>query len=223
MKGSVGALLLVAVANCYGTPHRASFDGRAGTGGASTGGGENGPDSGLDAGGDGAGGAAAGGGGIGGGGVGGVGGGVADGGQDAGPSPCDAGLPAAPSLLRPMRGAYTGSLHAPAALATLRPSFTWMAVTPTCGAVSYQFQADDSCVPGALDGCTFPSPELDAAGIATTRHTPAADLKVNTTPPAGAFYAWRVRACDSSTRCGSWSEIRYLQVGRVREDINGDG
>ncbi|HMF43211.1 MAG TPA: VCBS repeat-containing protein [Polyangia bacterium] len=122
-----------------------------------------------------------------------------------------------------MRGAYTGSLHAPTALATLRPTFSWAAVAPTCGTTTYEVQADDSCAPGALDTCTFPSPELDAKGIAGLSYSPAADLKVATTPPVGAFYAWRVRACDASTRCGSWSEVRYLHVGRVREDINGDG
>jgi len=122
-----------------------------------------------------------------------------------------------------MRGAYTGSLHAPPALATLRPTFSWANVAPTCGAVSYQVQADDSCSPGVLDACSFPSPELDAMGIMTTSYAPPSALKVNTTPPVGAFYAWRVRACDASARCGTWSEVRYLHVGRVREDINGDG
>ena len=122
-----------------------------------------------------------------------------------------------------MRGAYTGSLHAPAAIATLRPTFTWTEVTPTCGALSYQFQADDSCIPGALDTCTFPSPEVDTTAIRTTSYAPPADLKVATAAPVGGFYAWRVRACDASARCGSWSEVRYLHVGRVREDVNGDG
>ncbi|HEY7374024.1 MAG TPA: VCBS repeat-containing protein [Polyangia bacterium] len=122
-----------------------------------------------------------------------------------------------------MRGAYSGSLHAPAAIATLRPTFSWAAVSPTCGAVSYQIQADDSCPPGNLDACAFPSPELDAKEIAATSFSPMSDLKVATTPPVGALYAWRVRACDASARCGPWSEVRYLHVGRVREDINGDG
>jgi hypothetical protein len=122
-----------------------------------------------------------------------------------------------------MRGAYTGSLHAPTAIATLRPTFSWAAVAPTCGAVTYEVQADDSCAPGALDTCTFPSPELDAMAIITQTYAPPTDLKVSTTPPVGAFYAWRVRACDASARCGPWSEVRYLHVGRVREDINGDG
>src|SRR5262245_18256226 len=147
-----------------------------------------------------------------------------DGGPETAPTTCDAAsLPAAPKLRRPMRGAYTGSLHAPAAIATLRPTFTWAAVAPTCGSVSYEIQADDSCTPGNLDACAFPSPELDTTGIAAMSHAPASDLKVRTTPRVGAYYAWRVRACDASARCGAWSEVRYLHVGRVREDINGDG
>jgi hypothetical protein len=122
-----------------------------------------------------------------------------------------------------MRGTYTGSLHAPTAIATLRPTFSWAAVAPTCGAVSYEVQADDTCAPGAIDTCTFPSPEVDDKGISALTYAPPTDLKVSTTAPVGAFYAWRVRACDASARCGPWSEVRYLHVGRVREDINGDG
>src|SRR6185312_314434 len=80
-----------------------------------------------------------------------------------------------------------------------------------------------SCQPGMLSACAFPSPEVDAQAVPATRFSPSQDLKVATTPPVGAFYAWRVRACDASARCGAWSEVRYLQVGRVREDINGDG
>jgi hypothetical protein len=84
-------------------------------------------------------------------------------------------------------------------------------------------QADDSCSPGALDACAFPSPELDTTGVSTLTYAPTVALKVSTTAPVGAFYAWRVRACDATARCGAWSEVRYLHVGRVREDINGDG
>lgn len=132
-------------------------------------------------------------------------------------------LPAAPQLRGPMRGAYTGSLHAPSARGTLRPTLTWASVAQTCGTISYELQLDDSCTPGSLDTCAFSSAEVDAKGITGLSYAPPQDLKVATTPPVGALYAWRVRACDASNRCGSWSEVRYLQVGRVREDINGDG
>ena len=139
-------------------------------------------------------------------------------------SPC-ASIPApSPPLLdRPMRGFYSGSLHAPKVLATLRPTFTWKTGAAACGTTRYEIQADDSCSPGTLDSCVFPSPEIDMSGLSETSFTPANDLKVSTVPPVGAIYAWRVRACDDSARCSTWSEIRYVQVGRVREDINGDG
>jgi len=41
--------------------------------------------------------------------------------------------------------------------------------------------------------------------------------------PVGAFYAWRVRACDGADRCSPWSPVAFLNVGRVPQDINGDG
>jgi hypothetical protein len=216
MRVSIGALLLLGVAGCFKTPQTSIPTGLGGATAGSHGGGTSG------------------------------GPGGADGGPDAGPVPCGASsacpkgtvcgpanlcvdcsaitqtLPAPPRLLRPMRGAYSGSLHA-TGLGTLRPTFSWATVAPTCGTVTYEVQADDSCTPGALDTCTFPSPELDAKEVAATSYAPASDLKVATTPPVGAFYAWRVRACDASARCGPWSEVRYLHVGRVREDINGDG
>ena len=141
-----------------------------------------------------------------------------------GSSPCaGASTPTRPSLDRPIRGAYTGSLHAAKAMSTLRPTFTWKAATSICGTISYEVQADDSCSAGALDDCTFLSPEVDVSGLSETSFTPTADLKVSTVVPVGAFYAWRVRACDDGTRCSPWSETRYLQVGRVREDVTGDG
>jgi hypothetical protein len=219
MRVSVGALVLAAAAGCYGTPVSKSRSG--GTGGGAGSVGETGGGGGYS-------------GGKGGGSSGNLGGvpgnrGSPDGGPDDGGADgvlptCDgASTLAAPALRRPMRGAYTGSLHAPAALATLRPTFAWTAVAPSCGATTYEVQADDSCSPGLLDTCAFPSPELDAKGITALTYTPAIDLKVASAPPVGAFYAWRVRACDAGARCSAWSEVRYLHVGRVREDINGDG
>src|SRR5690606_32532146 len=52
---------------------------------------------------------------------------------------------------------------------------------------------------------------------------PATDLIVSELAPVGAKYAWRVRACDDSCRCSDWSAVGYLNVGRTRDDINGDG
>jgi hypothetical protein len=135
---------------------------------------------------------------------------------------CSNWTPPAPDLTRPTNGAYTGSLHAPSAMKTLRPTFSWWSVGYSCNP-TYELQVDDSCTPGALQSCTFPSPEVDVQGLTNTSYTPTDDLKVATTAPVGTGYAWRVRACYSGTTCGAWSYVRYLQVGRVREDIDGDG
>ena len=68
-----------------------------------------------------------------------------------------------------------------------------------------------------------PSQPLSSTSRGSRRPVHAAvALKVSKAPPVGAFYAWRVRACDASLRCGAWTEVRYLHVGRVREDIDGD-
>lgn len=133
-------------------------------------------------------------------------------------------LPLPPSVtpLRPLRGAYTGSLHAPASAATLRPELVWSASDTSCGPLTYQVMMDDDCSAGALEACTFPSPEVDAR-VAQPSFQPETALPVASTAPVGALYAWRVRACDAGERCSSWSSVAYLHVGRTREDLNGDG
>ncbi len=131
--------------------------------------------------------------------------------------------PTVPTLLAPARGAYTGSLHAPAARMTLRPTFVFSSSSSSCGAVTYELQADDSCTPGKLASCAFSSAELSVKSLAATSYTPPQDLRVSSSAPVGAFYAWRVRACDSTKVCSAWSSVGNLQVGRVREDVNGDG
>jgi len=128
----------------------------------------------------------------------------------------------APLLVGPMRGLYTGSLHA-AEDGTLRPQLTWQTIESPCGGVQYQLQMDDSCGAGSLVECAFASPEIDDATIIEAAFTPGADLNVSLVSPVGALYAWRVRACDAGTRCSPWSEVRSLQVGRIRHDLNGDG
>jgi hypothetical protein len=131
-------------------------------------------------------------------------------------------LPAPVELVAPMRGAYTGSLSAPAANATLRPTLVWTASSTRCGALRYEVQMDNSCSPGALGTCAFSSAEINTS---TTQATfqPAADLAVVRQAPVGALYAWRVRACDGADRCSSFSAPGYLHVGRTSHDLNGDG
>lgn len=130
--------------------------------------------------------------------------------------------PPAVSPVSPVRGAYTGSLHAPAARNTLRPTLTWSPSATSCGALSYEVQLDDSCTPGELHACAFASPEVSAR-TDRSELTPEKSLPVSETSPVGALYAWRVRACDGARQCSAWSDVAYLHVGRPRDDINGDG
>ena len=126
-------------------------------------------------------------------------------------------------LWGPRRGAYTGSRTADPALMTLRPTFVWHAPAG-CSADTYEIQIDNSCVPGQIATCAFPSPEIvTSVPSTTTRFTPSTALGVQTTAPVGAVYSWRVRACAGAGNCGAWSEVAYLNVGRVLNDINGDG
>jgi len=129
-----------------------------------------------------------------------------------------------PSAYYPTRGTYTGSIFAPSSFKVLRPALRWTSVAPTgCGELHYELEMDDSCQPGVLDGCGFTSPEVHETSLLASTFTPAADLPVSRKPPVGALYAWRVRACDASRRCSGWSSTSYLNVGRLKADLNGDG
>lgn len=132
---------------------------------------------------------------------------------DAGPpSP-----PPAPLLRWPYHGFRTGSVHAEA---SLRPRLRWDQVV---GATRYEVEVDDSCVTATLSRCAFPSPEaqLSVDGASDEVTLPAA-LPVARTAPVGRRYAWRVRACNESG-CSPWARPRYLDVGRVAADFDGDG
>jgi hypothetical protein len=49
------------------------------------------------------------------------------------------------------------------------------------------------------------------------------DLPVADTPPVGRRYFWRLRACCPGNCCTDWSRARYVEVGRLPNDLNGDG
>jgi hypothetical protein len=63
---------------------------------------------------------------------------------------------------------------------------------------------------------------VSATGLTTTTFQPSASLPVSSTAPVGTRYYWRVRACNAAG-CGGWSPVRYVNVGRLRDDLNGDG
>ncbi len=130
----------------------------------------------------------------------------------------------------PWNGFTTGSARAgntDAASSPLRPTFIWNTVE---GASHYQLQIDDDCSPEGFRACDFPSPERDTrinAGRATVAENGFAfrlreDLPVSFVAPVGRRYYWRVRAC-LRRRCSSWTEIRYLDVGRLHSDYDCDG
>jgi hypothetical protein len=119
-----------------------------------------------------------------------------------------------PVLISPRNGASTGAGQV---LRSRRPLFQWRA---NAAATFHEVQFDDSCDSAAFRSCGFPSPEAIQMTSGPTLR-PASDLPVSTTAPVGRRYYWRVRACG--TRCTPWSEVRYLDVGRLTTDFNGNG
>lgn len=134
------------------------------------------------------------------------------GGQDGG-APLPA--PAVPSLRSPWNGLYTGSVHSPDAL---RPTFHWAAVP---SATSYDLALDSSCDPASFRSCPFSNASV-AGGITTTSFRPPDALPVATSRPVGARFYWRMRACNAAG-CSDWTDVRYLNVGRLADDFDGDG
>jgi len=125
------------------------------------------------------------------------------------------GPPPAPALRSPRLGVTTGSVHAGAAC---RPRCVGRTVG---GATRYGSVVDDWCQPASFTTCLFPSPEVMESVTAET-FSPAASLAVNLSAPVGRRYFWRVRACNDFG-CGDWSAVWYLDVGRLADDVNGDG
>ncbi|HEX4453605.1 MAG TPA: VCBS repeat-containing protein [Kofleriaceae bacterium] len=124
------------------------------------------------------------------------------------------GIPDVPIGLAPANGVYTGSYRF---AGSLTPTFRWSAVS---GTDYYELDLDPTCV--TPQSCTFPDGStIHASSITTTSYTPSM-LAVSTTPPVGQRYGWRVRACNS-TGCSAWTAARYLNVGRLRDDFDGDG
>ena len=124
------------------------------------------------------------------------------------------GAPAVPAARSPWNGAYTGSLYTAGAL---RPTFRW---DPVDGATSYELALDRTCTSTA--SCGFDHAAV-ASQITATSFRPPANLAVeNAAPPLGSRYYWRMRAC-SAAGCSGWSDTRYLNVGRLRDDFDGDG
>jgi hypothetical protein len=133
----------------------------------------------------------------------------------------DNGCPGDIATAYPWNGYTTGSVWATTGMLAVRPRrpiFRWAAATD---AMNYQIQIEDSCTTPGFATCDFPSPELDAT-TTSLAYAPLTDLPVSTINPVGRRYYWHVRACNLQG-CGSWTAARYLDVGRLRDDFNGDG
>lgn len=128
-----------------------------------------------------------------------------------------------PTIVAPWNGVATGSVLADPLLVdpTLRPEVRWSAVAE---ASSYVLEMV-ACEAVDLSECDFSSPTARVVVDSdATRARPSSDLPVSTTVPVGDRYALRVGACGSADgRACSYSDTRYIDVGRVRQDIDGDG
>lgn len=123
--------------------------------------------------------------------------------------------PPTPRVVGPANGAYTGS-----AIAATRPAFRWAPVAWPA-AVLYEVEVDDSCAPGAIGTCAFPSPEARVR-VDALQWAPDRPLPIAAEQPHGRRYYWRMRAC-AATACSPWTRTRYVEVGRARGDLDGDG
>jgi hypothetical protein len=142
---------------------------------------------------------------------------------DAAPDIADASSPPAVVAAHyPPNGHTTGSIHVPASAGVVdhpqRPKLMWNAAA---GASEYQVQLTSECTLSSFRSCPFSSPVVDTR-VTATIFRPQTPLDVNTTVPVGRRYYWRVRACNASG-CSAYSTVRYLDVGRHRKDVNGDG
>jgi hypothetical protein len=61
----------------------------------------------------------------------------------------------------------------------------------------------------------------DPINVSATSYTPKTPLAARTSAPAGTRWFWRVGACNGAD-C-TWSDVRYLNVGRLANDFDGDG
>lgn len=134
----------------------------------------------------------------------------------------DEGVPGVPSPRLPVAGAYTGAVRAEK---SLKPKFAWRpsGESGTCGGVTYELELTRECEPGRLQECAFDAVDVRVEGLEEPEWTPEEPLPVSLTVPVGAFYAWRVRACETKERCSAWSRVSYVNVGRLIDDINADG
>jgi hypothetical protein len=132
-------------------------------------------------------------------------------------------IPATPKPLAPLNGSYSGSMRGPEWTDALRPLFRWRRPSDDpCREATTEIQLDDSCPPTGFEVCDLPTPEAVATGLPGAEWRPSAALPVGAEAPVGRRYFWRLRSCNA-VGCSPWSSVRYLDVGRIADDPNGDG
>lgn len=109
-----------------------------------------------------------------------------------------------------------------AALRTKAVELRWRPGSAPCEQPTYNVRVDDSCSAGELPSCTFSSPELVASDVTADRFVLERGLPFRDTPPLGTRYFWQVRACCEG-ECSEWTQTRYFDLGRAKNDFNGDG
>ena len=118
-----------------------------------------------------------------------------------------------PTPISPPTGHLTGSgrvVSAPGLYNPKQVTFRWAATTP---GATYEVQADDSA--------TFSSPYVWPPTNATSYTT--GDLFTSGAVPFGTRYFWRVRSRVGQGPWSAWTASRYVDVGRLPDDVNGDG
>lgn len=92
-------------------------------------------------------------------------------------------------------------------------------------ATSLEIEFSDAC--GAFDAdCPFDT-GVQRRTVPTAGETlvtaESLGLTLPTVAPVGARLHWRVRQCDGACDASPWSDVRYLDAGRVRCDTDGNG
>lgn len=119
--------------------------------------------------------------------------------------------PTLPAPRLPMNNAYVGSVHDGR---PLRPTFVWEpSTTNAAGTLIYELQVSQD--PAFNREVTSTTTEM-------TSYQPPEALPVSLTPPVGARYFWRLRACIRNS-CSEYTRPWYVNLGRVIKDYNGDG
>lgn len=113
----------------------------------------------------------------------------------------------------PWNGYTTGSGRAPA---SLRPTFRW---EPSTNATHYLIKLTSSCPVAAFGACNMSG--VTPVRVTGTSYVPSSPLAISSAP-MGRRYFWQVSACTGAA-CSTYTPLRYVDVGRMPDDINGDG